>query len=74
MNTNPIIIIDDDDDDLAMTKDAFAELKVENEIIIYNDGLEFLKYIRETDKKSFFILCDVNMNKIGGLETKKADF
>ena len=71
MNSNSIIIIDDDDDDLELIKQAFEALKVENEIIIFNDGHAFLDYMRETDKKTFFILCDINMSKIDGLELKK---
>ncbi|MGI8634843.1 MAG: response regulator, partial [Segetibacter sp.] len=32
---------------------------------------KFYDFISTTDKKTFFILCDMNMNKIGGLELKK---
>ena len=71
MSNKPIIIIDDDNDDLEIIQQALAELRVENEIIVFNDGFAFLDYIRTTEKKSFFILCDINMNKIGGLELKK---
>lgn len=71
MNNNPIIIIDDDDDDLELITQAFEALKVENEIILFHDGHAFLDYIRKTDKKTFFILCDINMVKTGGLELKK---
>lgn len=71
MTTKPIVIIDDDDDDLKLIKQAFTELKVNNEIIDFNDGYKFLDFIRETDIKTFFILCDINMQKIGGLELKK---
>ena len=71
MNNRPIIIIDDDDEDLQFIKSAFAELKVENEIIYFEDGLEFLDFIRTTEKGPFFILCDINMAKINGLQLKK---
>ena len=72
MNNKPIVIIDDDVDDLEIFKQAFTELKVENEIIVFEDGLEFLDFINTTDMKSFFfILCDINMNNISGLELKQ---
>jgi CheY-like chemotaxis protein len=70
-NNKPIIIIDDDDEDLDLIRDALAELKVENEIIVFDDGVKFIDFIRATDNKAFFILCDVNMSKINGLELKK---
>ncbi|RYF84169.1 MAG: response regulator, partial [Chitinophagaceae bacterium] len=38
MNNRPIILIDDDDDDLELMKDAFSQLKTENEIICFDDG------------------------------------
>lgn len=71
MNQKPIIIIDDDDEDLDLIKEALAQLKVENEIIVFADGLQFLDFIKATENRAFFILCDVNMAKINGLELKK---
>ncbi len=74
MNTNPIIIIDDDAEDLEIIKLAYVELKVENEIIVFDDGFKFLEFMKATDKKAFFILCDINMSKINGLDLKKRIF
>jgi CheY-like chemotaxis protein len=71
MSNRPIIIIDDDDEDLEFIKSAFAELNIENEILVFDDGFEFLDFIRSTEKAVFFILCDVNMRKINGLQLKK---
>jgi CheY-like chemotaxis protein len=71
MNTRPIVIIDDDKDDLDLIQQALAELNVENEVIFFNDGFKFLDYINTTEKKFFFILCDINMHGLGGLELKK---
>jgi CheY-like chemotaxis protein len=71
MDKKPIIIIDDDDEDLEFIVRAFSELNMENEIIVFNEGLKFLDYIRSTPVRTFFILCDINMNKISGLELKK---
>jgi DNA-binding NtrC family response regulator len=74
MNNNLIIIIDDDNDDLELIKEAFADLKVENEIITFDNGKDFLNYIKGTDKGVFFILCDINMSTISGMELKKITF
>ncbi len=71
MNKNPIIVIDDDDDDLDLILEAFSELNIENEIIVFNDGLKFLEYIKVTENRAFFILCDINMAKLTGIELKK---
>jgi CheY-like chemotaxis protein len=73
-NSNPIIIIDDDMEDLEIFQEGFKELGIDNEIIVFTDGNKFYDYISATDKKSFFILCDINMNRINGFELKKKIF
>ena len=73
-NSNPIIIIDDDIDDIEIFQEGFKELGIENEIIVFTDGNKFYDYISATDKKSIFILCDINMNRINGFELKKKIF
>ena len=73
-NSNPIIIIDDDIDDIELFREGFKELGVENEIMVFTDGHKFYDYISTTDRKSFFIFCDINMNRVNGLELKQKIF
>jgi CheY-like chemotaxis protein len=73
-NSNPIILIDDDIDDIELFQAAFKELGVENEIMVFNDGNNFYDYITTTDRKSFFIFCDINMNQINGFALKQKIF
>jgi CheY-like chemotaxis protein len=73
-NSNPIIIIDDDIEDIEIFQEGFKELGIENEIIVFTDGNKFYDYISATEKKSFFILCDINMCRITGFELKKKIF
>ncbi|WP_051084323.1 response regulator [Segetibacter koreensis] len=73
-NSNPIILIDDDIDDIELFEEGFKELGIENEIIVFNDGFKFYDYICTTKKNSFFIFCDINMNRINGFELKKMIF
>ena len=74
MNANPIVVIDDDDEDIEMITQAFKEIKVENDVITFRSGEAFLDFIRTTDQRVFFILCDINMSRISGLELKKRIF
>jgi len=73
-NANPIIIIDDDLDDLELFKEAFLQLGIGNEIMVFTDGNKFYDYIATTNRKSFFIFCDINMNRVNGFELKKKIF
>ncbi len=56
MNRKPIIVIDDDDEDLEFILEAFSELNIENEIIVFNDGLKILEYIKK-QKLELFLFC-----------------
>jgi CheY-like chemotaxis protein len=71
MRNNPIIIIDDDEDDRDIFNIAFRSLNVQNKIIIFGDSTEAFEYLKKTDEQIFFILCDINMPKLNGLELRQ---
>jgi CheY-like chemotaxis protein len=73
-NPNPIILIDDDIEDIETFQQGFKELGVENEIMVFTDGNKFYDYISTTNRKSFFIFCDINMHKINGFQLKQKIF
>lgn len=66
-----IVIIEDVLDDQEMLKEIFQELKVENEIAVFNNGETALKYLRKDSVKPFVILCDINMPITNGYALKK---
>jgi PleD family two-component response regulator len=49
-------------------------LGVENEIMVFTDGNKFYDYISTTNRKSFFIFCDINMHRINGFQLKQKIF
>jgi len=71
MNKNPIIVVDDDTEDLELMQEAFADLNIESEIIVFNNGFKFLDFVKGMKNKIFFILCDIDMSEIDGLALKK---
>jgi CheY-like chemotaxis protein len=85
-HTNPITILmaDDDADDRLMTKDAFEESRVANDLRFVEDGVELMDYLKRrgkyadpaTSPRPGLILLDLNMPKKDGreaLEEIKAD-
>ena len=46
-------------------------MSVENEIILFNNSLDFMEYMKVEKGGIFFILCDINMPKMTGIELKK---
>jgi CheY-like chemotaxis protein len=71
IHDRPIIIVDDDQDDIEFIKEGFEALNIPNETIIFLDALKFLSFMSEATIKPLFILCDINMHAINGLELKK---
>ncbi|RYD56059.1 MAG: response regulator [Sphingobacteriales bacterium] len=68
--SGPILIIEDDHDDQELIKLAITEMKIENEIRIFNNGKEALDYLLEVNEQPFLMLCDVNMPIMNGLELR----
>jgi CheY-like chemotaxis protein len=71
-NYMPILLVEDDDVDVLITRRAFSELKVTNELVHKVDGRDALEYLR--DKSSSMpcvILLDLNMPRMNGFEFLK---
>lgn len=77
-NAKPITILmaDDDADDREMTREAFADSRLANDLRFVEDGVELLDYLYrrgkfedpETSPRPGLILLDLNMPKKDGRE------
>ena len=68
---NPILLVEDRTTDIDLTKRAFARRHVLNPIQEARDGEEALEYIRRWEAGEplpVFILLDLGLPKVGGLE------
>lgn len=71
-----ILLVEDNEGDIVLTKEAFMEAKLQNEIAVAKDGEQALDYLHrrehyENDNKWILpdlILLDINLPKISGLE------
>ena len=66
----PIILVEDDEEDQLFIKEALEKLKVDNELIIFEEGVQALGYLNATNQRPFLILCDINMPKMNGLQLR----
>lgn len=76
-NRNPIVILmaDDDKDDQLLTRDALEESRVSNTLMVVDDGVELLDYLRgqgrflgQNNPWPGLILLDLNMPRMDGRE------
>lgn len=71
-----IVVADDDEDDRMMTREAFQESKLLNDIHFVEDGVELMDYLNRKGKYSDpqhsprpgLILLDLNMPRMDGRE------
>ena len=71
-----ILLVEDNPDDEELTRLAFAESRVANELVVVRDGQEALDYLfangkyagRDVCVRPQLILLDLNLPKVDGLE------
>jgi len=68
----PILLVEDDLVDQMTVKRSLKEIKISNRLVIANNGEEALLYLNEDKyQKPVFLLLDMNMPKMNGLEFLK---
>jgi CheY-like chemotaxis protein len=68
---DPILIVEDDADDQYFIRTICDKLGVACELIFFEDGQKALSYLQNTERKTFLILCDINMPVMNGLELRR---
>ncbi|HEX6223760.1 MAG TPA: response regulator [Chryseolinea sp.] len=69
--TDPIVVVEDDADDQYFIKTICEKLGIPGDILFFDDGKKALDYLLTTQRKTFIILCDINMPIMNGLELRR---
>jgi two-component system response regulator len=80
MSQKEILLVEDNPDDVELTRIAFAEAKVANNLAVVGDGAEALDYLfargrhahRDPDDLPSIVLLDLNLPKLDGREVLQA--
>ncbi|GGC14645.1 response regulator [Dyadobacter sediminis] len=67
---SPIIVIEDDEDDQFLIQQVLSELRIDNPVNLFDNGLQAYEYLLTTKDHPLVILCDVNMPVMNGLELR----
>jgi CheY-like chemotaxis protein len=67
----PIVIVDDDEDDHYFFRSFCKKSGITAELKFFFDGASALNYLKNTNEKTFIILCDINMPLMGGLNLRR---
>jgi CheY-like chemotaxis protein len=76
-----ILLVEDDPGDVVMTREAFQDYKVRNNLHVVNDGAEAMDFLRQRGEfadrpRPDLVLLDLNLPKMDGrqvLEAIKSD-
>lgn len=66
-----ILLVEDDEVDRMTVKRAIRKLKIPNELITAENGEEALDLLNNSEELPWFILMDINMPRMNGLELLK---
>ncbi|RYY97053.1 MAG: response regulator [Chitinophagaceae bacterium] len=66
----PIVFFEDDRDDQEILKEIFAELRIPNELLFFDNGQSALDFLRSSPVQPFLIVSDINMPLLNGIELR----
>ena len=80
MSNKDILLVEDNPDDVELTRIAFAEAKIANDLVVMRDGAQALDYLfargdhadRDPTDLPSIILLDLNLPKVDGREVLQA--
>lgn len=80
MSDRVILLVEDNPDDVELTRIAFAEAKIANNLVVVTDGVQALDYLfargeydhRDPDDLPSIVLLDLNLPKVDGREVLQA--
>jgi two-component system response regulator len=79
MTKRPILLVEDRDDDVRLTERALQRNNITNPLVVVNDGVEALRYLRSaatgSDQETLLpavVLLDLNLPKMDGIEVLRA--
>jgi len=71
MNAKTILLVEDNPDDVQLMLRALQKCNIVNKVVIARDGVEALDRLSKSDPLPTFVLLDLKLPKVDGLELLK---
>ena len=68
---NHVILVEDDPDDIYFFREVIKKSNLEVRLTVFEDGATLFDYLIKKPNEQYLILLDLNMPRMGGLETLK---
>ena len=63
-----VVLADDDKDDRLFFKNAFEQLRIKHELLMFEDGYELMEHLATAEEPPHVVFLDLNMPGKHGLE------
>lgn len=64
-----VIFTDDDQDDCNLFAEALERTEINHQLQVFNDGLQLLNHLKDSDDMPHILFLDLNMPFMNGLES-----
>ena len=71
MDNRPILYVGGDEDDRYLVTDALSAIGCTSKVVNFDNGPALIEYLKSSQDRPFFILCDLYLPKMTGLELKE---
>jgi len=68
MKPKTILLVEDNPSDIELTRRALQKIRIANELVVAEDGVDALDYLYRAQDQPALVLLDLKLPRVGGLD------